>query len=90
MNSDTAPHPTKTANRSMAAAPLILVAEDDRDSREALAAFLESLGYRVVIFANTLLRIAAKSIQDALLELRRSGEERRTAILASQRRPALP
>lgn len=34
---------------------------------------IESLGYRIVIFANTLLRICAKSIQDALIELRDSG-----------------
>jgi methylisocitrate lyase len=37
---------------------------------------LEALGYRVVIFANTALRVAVKAVQDALRELRATGSTR--------------
>jgi methylisocitrate lyase len=37
------------------------------------ASELESLGYRVVIFANTALRVAARAVQAAMAELRRTG-----------------
>jgi methylisocitrate lyase len=37
---------------------------------------LQELGYRLVIFANTTLRVATKAVQDALAELRRAGTSR--------------
>jgi 2-methylisocitrate lyase-like PEP mutase family enzyme len=40
------------------------------------AAELGALGYRVVLFANTALRVAALAVRDALADLRRTGDAR--------------
>ena len=40
------------------------------------AAELAALGYAVVLFANTALRVAARAVRDALAELRRTGDAR--------------
>jgi len=40
------------------------------------AAELGALGYRIVLFANTALRVAAAAVRDALVELRASGDAR--------------
>jgi len=55
------------------------------------AADLQAMGYRVVLFANTALRVAAAAVRDAFAELRTSGDTRGLLdrMLAWQERQAL-
>jgi len=58
--------------------PAPLVANMVEGGRTPLlsAAELAALGYAVVLFANTALRVAARAVRDALTELRRTGDAR--------------
>ncbi|HEY3063457.1 MAG TPA: isocitrate lyase/phosphoenolpyruvate mutase family protein [Chloroflexota bacterium] len=54
-------------------APLLANMVEGGQTPLLTAAELEALGYRMVIFANTALRVALKAVQDALGVLRREG-----------------
>ena len=73
------------------AAPLVANMVEGGQTPLVPAAELESIGYKVVIFANALLRVAAKAIQDALTTLRESGttEPLLSDMLSWQTRQAL-
>ena len=79
----------------MSAAPLVLVAEDDKQSREALAALLEEEGYRVICASegNEASRLLASTEFDAaLLDIRMPGKDGLALlreVRASSRPPAV-